>query len=87
MGAFVVEVSVRPCELPLAFDAFSQTYRARPCREGDLLWISLGLSPAAARAEPCQLAVCEVKTCSLKGCDVFFVRPLCTHRKGGGAVV
>lgn len=36
----------------------------------------------AARAEPCQLAVWEVKMRSLKGSDVFFVRPLCTRRKG-----
>lgn len=28
----------------------------------------------AARAEPCQPAVCKVKMCSLKGTDVFFVR-------------
>lgn len=81
MGAFVVEVSVRPCELPLAFDAFSQTYQALPRQEGDLLWIRLWFESCTARAEPCQLAVWRVKMCSLKGSDVFFVRPLCARSK------
>ena len=47
-----MEVSARPCELPLAFDAFSQTYQAPPRREGDLLWIRVGLNAALPKLNP-----------------------------------
>lgn len=64
-----------PCELPLAFDAFSQTYQALPRQEGrfvlDRRWFECCVAPA----EPCHLAVWKVKACPLKGSDVFFVSP------------
>lgn len=70
-----MEVSARPCELPLAFDAFSQTYQALPRQEGrfvlDRRWFECCVAPA----EPCHLAVWKVKACPLKGSDVFFVSP------------
>lgn len=59
MGAFVVEVSVRPCELPLAFDAFSQTYQAPPRQEGKFVMDQSWFESCTCGAKPCQLAVYE----------------------------
>lgn len=75
MGAFVVEVSVRPCELPLAFDAFSQTYQAPPRQEGKFVMDQSWFESCTTREKPCQLAVYKVKMGSVKSSDVFFVRP------------
>lgn len=69
MGAFVVEVSVRPCELPLAFDAFSQTYQAPPRQEGKFVMDQSWFESCAARAKPCQLAVYKVKMGSVKSSE------------------
>lgn len=66
---------MRPCELPLAFDAFSQTYQAPPRQEGKFVMDQSWFESCTTREKPCQLAVYKVKMGSVKSSDVFFVRP------------